>query len=239
LSEHPLRPVLLAVAARYPAAKARRRPGHPVARLLVRDGPRAVGLALGRGEADERGGRLVVRGSAGWPSWADVPWLGVFDPAVTTVVQKGYYAAYLFAADMAAVHLALVGSGPTGVRRRCRAETRAILRGRAQRIRRALPEYAGADFSAEPIDLASSVTLPRDYEAAHAFGRGYALADLPDEEELREDLHGMARLLRLLTRRGGMGLVVGAEGPRWWCGAADPVIPHRPKAPRSAAGGPA
>ena len=92
-----LRAIFRAVAGRYPAAKARRRPGHPVARLLAKDGPAALRRALGSAASAGSGARwsLVIRGSAGWPSWADVPWLGVFDPAITTIVRKGYYAACL------------------------------------------------------------------------------------------------------------------------------------------------
>ena len=33
-------------------------------------------------------------------NWADVPWLAILDPAITTTTQKGYYIAYLFSIDM-------------------------------------------------------------------------------------------------------------------------------------------
>ena len=36
-----------------------------------------------------------VKGSVGAGSWADVPWVGVFDKRVTTSAQRGVYIVYL------------------------------------------------------------------------------------------------------------------------------------------------
>lgn len=36
-----------------------------------------------------------VKGSVGAGSWADVPWIGVFDKRVTTSAQRGVYIVYL------------------------------------------------------------------------------------------------------------------------------------------------
>lgn len=36
-----------------------------------------------------------VKGSVGAGSWADVPWIGVFDKRITTSAQRGVYIVYL------------------------------------------------------------------------------------------------------------------------------------------------
>jgi len=38
------------------------------------------------------------------PNWASVPWLGIFDPNVTTSPQRGYYLALLFSVDMKRIY---------------------------------------------------------------------------------------------------------------------------------------
>src|SRR5262249_14250474 len=50
---------------------------------------------------------LIPKGSAGAGNWADVPWLAVFDPLVTTTATRGYYVVYLFHNSEPEVHLSL------------------------------------------------------------------------------------------------------------------------------------
>src|SRR4051794_13326411 len=94
---------LLQEIARYYAA-ASRKPlkGHPLARFIRADGEQQLRNTLGSNGVD-----LRFQGSPGQGNWADVPWLAVFDPVVTTSATRGYYVVYLFAADMTAVALSL------------------------------------------------------------------------------------------------------------------------------------
>src|SRR5947207_1897861 len=39
---------------------------------------------------------MKVAGSAGAGNWAEVPWLAIFDPLVTTTARAGYYVVFLF-----------------------------------------------------------------------------------------------------------------------------------------------
>jgi 5-methylcytosine-specific restriction enzyme A len=61
---------------------------------------------------------------------AAVPWISVFDPAITTSATQGYYVAYLFHVSEPLVHLSL-NQGTTAVREEFRERTREILRDRA------------------------------------------------------------------------------------------------------------
>ena len=187
------------IARTYPADRRAPFAGHPAVALLRREAPAALRDALG-----PDGDGLRFRGSAGLRGWAEVPWVGAFDPAVTTSATRGYYVDYLFAADLRTVVLSL-GHGAVAVRRAHGARAPAVLRERAALIRARLPEHAGR-FPAGPIDLAARGVLARDYEASVAFARAYDVAALPPEEMLASDLRAMVALYRLLTRRGGLEL---------------------------------
>ena len=56
--------------------------------------------------------KYKVKGSCGASNKAEVPWIGVFDPRVTTTAQYGIYIVYLFRADMKGFYLCL-GQGIT------------------------------------------------------------------------------------------------------------------------------
>ena len=56
------------------------------------------------GALGELGAGLLVEGSAGAGNWAAVPWISVFDPAITTSATRGYYLVYLFHVNNPVVH---------------------------------------------------------------------------------------------------------------------------------------
>lgn len=72
---------------------------HPMAEYLRQDAAQSIKDAVAQPY-------YLVKGSPGQGNWADVPWIGVFDPTVTDSATRGYYVAYLFAADLRQVHLA-------------------------------------------------------------------------------------------------------------------------------------
>lgn len=170
---------------------------HPQHKRLTVEGPAALRRALAA-----RAAAYTVRGSAGMRAWAHVPWLGVFDPAVTNSATLGVYVVYLFAADGAAVYLGLI-HGTVALRREHGAAMRAILARRRAQLRRLAPAYA-TRFPRTAIDLASSAQLPRDYEAGFAFGVRYDPAELPDEAALQADLNDLVDLYAEVVARGGL-----------------------------------
>lgn len=84
----------------YPLAKTAPLEGHPLAQFLRGEAETTVLAALG-----ELGAGLVVEGSPGQGNWAAVPWISVFDPAITTSATRGYYVVYLFHTSEPVVHL--------------------------------------------------------------------------------------------------------------------------------------
>jgi len=190
-----IRDTLLRIGAEYTDAQQQSFAKHATAGFLREDAGPAIGFAL-----TVKG--LEIQGSAGQGNWADVPWIGIFDPRVTDSATRGYYVVYLFDADMQSVTLSM-NQGTTAVRDEFGPGAIDELTRRAALIRARVPEFR-THFSPEPINLHSRHSLPRGYEAGHAFGITYTLTDLPDEVTLRRHLNDIAALYLNLTSRGGL-----------------------------------
>jgi 5-methylcytosine-specific restriction protein A len=193
----PLRETLQKILTEYPIAKNLPLEGHTLAGFIRHDAAHAVDEGLG-----ELGAGLIVEGSPGQGNWAAVPWISVFDPAITTSATRGHYVVYLFHSSEPVVHLSL-NQGTTAVREEFRARTREILNDRANLIRKRVPEFEVL-LPVTSIELGSTARLPGDYVAGHALGASYALSALPDEAKLRADLQAIVRAYRALTYRGGV-----------------------------------
>jgi hypothetical protein len=90
----PLRETLQRISTEYPAAKGLPLEGHALAGFIRHQAAQTLEEGLG-----ELGAGLVVEGSPGQGNWAAVPWISVFDPAITTSATRGYYVVYLFHAS--------------------------------------------------------------------------------------------------------------------------------------------
>ncbi|OSJ36485.1 hypothetical protein BSZ19_04070 [Bradyrhizobium japonicum] len=192
-----LQQMLQRVLTEYPDAVKTPLEGNPLARFLRGSAADAVVEGLG----DQATG-LVVQGSPGQGNWAAVPWIAIFDPAVTTSATRGYYAVYLFHATEPTAYLSL-NQGTTAARQEFGPKTRDILRDRAQFIRKRLPDFQSLAPISE-IRTGSDARLPGDYVAGHSLGFGYDLASLPTEDTLRTDLQLIVKAYRALTFRGGL-----------------------------------
>jgi 5-methylcytosine-specific restriction protein A len=192
-----LRDTLVRVLSELPLSKNQQFGGHPLAQFIRTEARDSVAAALG---ADVSG--LVVEGSPGQGGWAAVPWIGVFDPAVTVTATEGFYVVYLFHTLEPVVHLSL-NQGTTAVRKEFQSRTREVLADRAAFMRKRLADFAES-LRVTAIELGSDARLPGDYSAGHAMGFSYSISALPDEETLRSDLRELVRAYRALTFRGGI-----------------------------------
>jgi 5-methylcytosine-specific restriction protein A len=192
----PLRDTLQTILTDYAKAKADPPKGHPLGDFIRHEAADTVMAALG-----EHGAGLLVEGSAGAGNWAAVPWIAVFDPAITLSATRGYYVVYLFHAIEPVVHLSL-NQGTTAVREEFGTRAREILQDRADLMRKRVADF-GASLPIKKIGLGSNARLPGDYVAGHALGATYKFEALPDEVTLRADLQAMVSAYRALTYRGG------------------------------------
>jgi 5-methylcytosine-specific restriction protein A len=199
-----LRDTIQRILTEYAAARGQRFADHPLAAFIRREAPEAVKKASG-----ELGVGLQVEGSAGAGNWAAVPWISVFDPAVTTTATQGYYVVYLFHVAEPVVYLSL-NQGTTSVREEFNARAREILKDRAELIRKRVEEFAEV-LPINKIELGSDARLPGDYAAGHSLGTSYSLDTLPDEARLRSDLQTIVRAYRALFYRGGIDAEVESQ----------------------------
>jgi 5-methylcytosine-specific restriction enzyme A len=174
---------------------------HPLAIYLREDAAQEVRDAISRPD-------LRVVGAPGQGNWADVPWIAIFNPEVTTSATRGYYIVYLFAADMSTVNLTLA-QGVTAVQDEFKNKASAEMLRRAALIRDRVPEFSDR-FIPGPIQLGGTTQLAKDYDTAVAFRLSYLIGNLPDEGRLVGDLRAMVGLYDLLVSRGGLDNVEGA-----------------------------
>ena len=200
-----LRTALERILRDYPTAKTLGFRHNPDVAFLVHEAPKAVAAALPAAFAGWR-----CQGSGGRGNFATVPWLTVFDPLITTTATRGYYVVYLFNAVTNAVCLSL-NQGATAIQAEFGARAAEVLRERAALMRARVHDFA-VQFETAPINLNSTKSLPKGYEAGHAFGRQYFLDTLPSEAALRADLQLIVRAYDALTHRGGLGASTEEEG---------------------------
>lgn len=169
---------------------------HAMAKYLRHDASNRVIAELG-----ELGIDLKVTGSAGQGQWAQIPWIAVFDPIVTTSATKGHYIVFLFSADMNRLYLSL-NQGTTAAHEEFGSLANAELARRAELLRHRVPEHK-EHFSTEEIDLGANGMLPIGYQAGHAFGKLYRMDELPFDIDPVSDLEIMVELYCRATARGG------------------------------------
>ncbi len=182
----------------YPLARTEPPAGHPLAAVIRKGAPDELRRALAGID-----GPFLVKGSPGRGTrWAAVPWLAVFDPAITTSATRGYYLVYLFPAHRETVHLSLA-QGTVAAIREHGPRAGDHLRASGDALRARLADF-GERLPVRSIALGSAGELPEGYEGAHILGLGYTLADLGDERRLIADLATGVAAYRALRARGGL-----------------------------------
>jgi 5-methylcytosine-specific restriction protein A len=168
--------------------------GHPLANFIRSDLKQLVLSQL-----DAPKGSFVVKGSCGQGAWARGPWVGIFDPIITTSAQSGYYGCFLFREDMKGVYLTLT-QAVTEAKRAYRADARTALKARAAHFRAMLGSDCGR-FSINDIDLTPS-NRSNDtsfYEAGTICATFYPSGSIPDNTTITADLRALVALYERLA----------------------------------------
>ena len=182
----------------YPLARLDPPARHPLAAVIRKGAPDELRDALASID-----GPFLVKGSPGRGSkWAAVPWIAIFDPAITTSATRGYYLVYLFPAHREAVHLSLA-QGTVAAIREYGAGAGDHLRTSGAMLRARLTDFADR-LPNETISLGTAGELPEGYEAAHIMGLTYDRDALGDERRLRADLAVAVTAYRAMKARGGL-----------------------------------
>ena len=122
-----------------------------------------------------------VKGSVGAGSWADVPWIGVFDKRVTTSAQRGVYIVYLLNKTTKELFLTL-NQGVTDVVTTSNSKAADNLQNRAQSIRGKIGSIPG-------LEISLNGSGSKAYDAGCIYYIKYTLDSLPEDEKLYSDLN--------------------------------------------------
>lgn len=193
-----MRNELLRIAAEFTTERAKGFKENALAAFIRHGAPSAVKAVVDR----LFGPGFEVEGSPGKGNWARIPWIAVFNPAITITATRGYYAVYLFSADMTRLCLSL-NQGTTAIEQEFKSSYLPELERRAQlgnaRLGKLPPGMSNA-----AIDLGSSGTLPNGYEAGHVCGYSYDLTNLPSEAVLGRNLVEILSTYLKLDTLGGL-----------------------------------
>lgn len=133
--------------------------------------------------------RAKVKVSFGQGAWAEVPNFALMDKRETERPSAGLYMVYLVRADAKGVVLSL-NQGSADLIFEAKGRVYEVLQARAARVRESLDlaALAGAGFTGDPIDLASTGQYPRAYAAGSIIAKAYARGAIPAAGELLADL---------------------------------------------------
>ena len=165
---------------------------HPFGSFIRNDIPNEIRR---KGDIDQS--KYIVKGSNGAGRWTTVPWIAIFDRRITESAQRGVYLVYLLNKDKKELYLTLnqgatdvsqngaVGNDGklafTGVTGASNAKSLAKLRSNAVHIQSVV---GSVPF---PTDELIKCGAP-NYDAGAVCYKRYTLENLPDEQQLFEDL---------------------------------------------------
>lgn len=155
--------------------------GHPIANLFRQDFKDEIEKLVTQLEKT-----FKVKASVGAGNWANVPWLSILNPKITSTTQDGVYPVYLFRADGSGFYLSLNQgtTEPTRTLGKKRAEER------AEKIKKIILERLPqlSNWGISEINLRAETTLGKSYEMPNIVAKYYDSSDIPSDETLTDDL---------------------------------------------------
>ncbi len=135
-----------------------------------------------------------IKASVGAGNWANVPWLSILNPRITTSTQSGVYPVYLFKADGSGVYLSLNQGTTTPTKKFGKGEAIRLASQLSKDLLRVEPSLQHWIVGA--IDLAASTPLGKSYESPNISAIYYPADSIPEDDVLEHDLKTMLYLYR-------------------------------------------
>ena len=139
--------------------------------------------------------KYLITASVGQGNWATVPWICIFDRAITTTATKGVYIVYLLSKDTNTLYLTF-NQGCTDIKKtNTKKRTIEIMREKAKEV---ISRIDSRGFRAdEDINLGQGLTeLAELYQKGTIFYKAYTKGSVPEENELRKDLQNMMEIYK-------------------------------------------
>lgn len=158
-------------------------------KLLKSKGPNLVTHILEKNDFGVYAGNLSVKGSAGQGNWADIPWIAILHEGETTTTQEGVYGVYLFDTVQERVTLQLLSGVKKPRDEFGKKEARKRLQEKAEKIRHKIniPGFNEGELEYETTGVGEL------YGPSTSFYKTYQLDDIPQPEELEDDLATITR----------------------------------------------
>ncbi len=173
-----LRELLSEIGSKYPIASNEPFTNHPLAKFIREESKKIISPII-------REEDFTIKGSAGMGNWTSVPWIGIFNKNETDGAQEGVYVVYLYSTDFKRLYLCL-GQGITKpIKNDGRKLAFSKLKAKAINIR---ANYQLAGFKSDDKAKIADKGLGSDYEEPIIYYKEYRLANMPDNEELVDDL---------------------------------------------------
>jgi hypothetical protein len=163
--------------------------GHPIANLFRQDLRDEIEQLV-----KQKFDSFEIKASVGAGNWANVPWLSILNPKITSTTQDGIYPVYLFNADGSGFYLSLNQGTtiPTRSLGKKRAEKRA-----ADIKRILLSQFPKLkNWGEQEIDLKAETALGKSYEKPNISAKFYDGSNLPDSDALIADLQELLQIYK-------------------------------------------
>ncbi|OQK16513.1 hypothetical protein AU255_00985 [Methyloprofundus sedimenti] len=154
---------------------------HPIAQKIRIEFPNKI-----RDYISETHPSFIVKSSAGAGNWANVAWLSILNPEITTTTQDGIYPVYLFKADGSGIYLSLILGTTNPAKSLGKKEANKQADNISQYIRESIDGLK--NWGDSSIDLAATTALGKSYETSNIVAKYYPSELMPDEEILKKDL---------------------------------------------------
>ena len=184
-----LKEVIEALLDEYPKVSRENFKNHEYPRYLKKEVPKLLNSSLNLQDI------YRIDASAGNGSWANIPWIAVFNKLVTESVRFGFFIVYLFQADCSGVYLSL-NQGTASLKERYGlGGAREVLREQAKVFRKTISPNTSIKFY-EHIDLkleaipkeTTARRLGQAYQAGNILATYYPKNNLPTSDKLVNDL---------------------------------------------------
>lgn len=165
-------------AKQYPEAKNGIFAGAPIGEIIKNEIPNLL-----RNKLSLTG--YIVKGSIGNGQFASIPWIAIMDQEITKSTTKGIYIVFLFSSDGERIYLTL-NQGVTYFSENKYDDSK--IKDISSKLFEMFP---GSKALRQDIDLNSSTTLGKGYEATTVSAFEYNTSDMPTEEKLLDDIESL------------------------------------------------
>lgn len=139
-----------------------------------------------------------VKASVGAGNWANIPWLSILNPIITTTTQDGIYPVYLFNADGSGFYLSLI----QGTTIPSKDLGKKAAEERAEKIKNIIltkiPELV--TWGVQDIDLKAETSLGKSYEKSNISAKYYNAKSIPESEIIKQDLIVLLKLYQQIEK---------------------------------------